>query len=313
MMYMNAHRALTAYLLIFTAAACAACGKKKNAVQEVDYTVKGDRDNTPIVLTPEAEGDLTLGNEEVEIDASHLDSGYIGVRYTGNSSKVKLQITPESDITYTYDLKLDDIIDFFPFSDGDGHYRVGVYTNVKDTMYAVAYTTEFDIALSDPFAPFLYPNQYVWFTEDMETIDTARMVVNPANTDLEAITNVYNYVISHVEYDWDEAETVQSGYLPDVDEVLDTGRGICFDYAALMAAMLRSQGIPARLEIGYAGTAYHAWLSAYTEDTGWINGIIRFDGTDWSLMDPTFASNQDSRELEKFIGDGDNYRSVYMY
>ncbi len=313
MKYMNARKATTAYLLLLAAVLCGACGSRNKSVPEIDYTVKGSRDNTPTVLSPEAQGGLVLGNEEVEIDASNLDSGYIGVRYTGDSRKVKLQITPESDITYTYDLKLDDRVDFFPFSDGDGHYRIGVYSNVKDTMYAVVYTTELDIVLTDPFAPFLYPNQYVWFTEDMETIDTARMVVNPANSDLEAITNVYNYVISNVDYDWDEAENVQSGYLPVVDEVLDTGKGICFDYAALMAAMLRSQGIPARLEIGYAGTAYHAWLSAYTEDTGWINGIIRFDGTDWSLMDPTFASNQSSKELENFIGDGDNYRSVYMY
>ena len=59
-------------------------------------------------------------------------------------------------------------------------------------------------------------------------------------------------------------------------KTLRTGRGICFDYASLTAAMLRSQNIPARLEIGYSGDVYHAWISVYTEETGWIDRLIEF-------------------------------------
>ena len=66
-------------------------------------------------------------------------------------------------------------------------------------------------------------------------------------------------------YDYDKAATVSSGYLPVVDTVLDSKTGICFDYAAVMASMLRSQNIPTRLEIGYAGDAYHAWISVYVK------------------------------------------------
>ena len=62
--------------------------------------------------------------------------------------------------------------------------------------------------------------------------------------------------------------------LPDIDEVMRRKQGICFDYSSLMAAMLRSQRIPTRLEFGYAGDAYHAWITTYIEDEGWINGII---------------------------------------
>ena len=43
-----------------------------------------------------------------------------------------------------------------------------------------------------------------------------------------------------VAYDYDKLEGLPSSYLPDVDETLTTGQGICFDYAALMAAMLPS-------------------------------------------------------------------------
>ena len=80
-----------------------------------------------------------------------------------------------------------------------------------------------------------------------------------------------------------------------------------------MTAMLRSQQIPTRMEVGYAGTAYHAWISTYIEDVGWVNGIIEFDGTDWKLMDPTFATNSSSDSLKEFIGDGSNYTMKYKY
>ena len=83
--------------------------------------------------------------------------------------------------------------------------------------------------------------------------------------------------------------------------------------SALMAAMLRSQGIPTRLHVGYAGDAYHAWINVYIEDIGWIDGIIQFDGKDWSLMDPTFAANKNSKNTQDFIGDGNNYNTLYTY
>jgi hypothetical protein len=52
-------------------------------------------------------------------------------------------------------------------------------------------------------------------------------------------------------------------------------------------------------------------VSIYTEETGWVNGIIQFDGSIWRLMDPTFAST--SNEPEKFITDDDGYLTKYIY
>ena len=114
---------------------------------------------------------------------------------------------------------------------------------------------------------------------------------SPAKKDLlEKVAAIYNYVVRTLSYDYDKAATVQSGYLPNLDEVLRAKKGICFDYAALMTGMLRSQGIPCKLVIGYAGTVYHAWISVWSEDTGWIDSAIYFNGTTWQRMDPTFAS-----------------------
>ena len=106
---------------------------------------------------------------------------------------------------------------------------------------------------------------------------------------------------------------VKSGYLPVLDEVLAEEKGICFDYAALMTAMLRSQKIPCKLVVGYAGATYHAWISVWTEENGWIDGTIFFDGKVWERMDPTFASSSGrSAEIMDFIENG-TYTVKYLY
>ena len=151
------------------------------------------------------------------------------------------------------------------------------------------------------------------FTETDQTITLAKELAASADNDLDVVSNVYNYIIKNISYDYNKAETVQSGYVTVVDEILESGTGICLDYAAVMTSMLRSQRIPTRLEVGYAGEAYHAWISTYIEDIGWVNGIIEFNGTEWELMDPTFAANSSEKTLKNFIGDGSNYSTVYVY
>lgn len=73
--------------------------------------------------------------------------------------------------------------------------------------------------------------------------------------DVEILKAFYTYVTEHITYDYDKADSVEAGYLPDVDETLQSGTGICFDYAALTAAMLRSQDIPANLRLAIPATS----------------------------------------------------------
>ena len=81
-----------------------------------------------------------------------------------------------------------------------------------------------------------------------------------------------------------------------------------------MTGMLRSQSVPCKLVVGYAGEVYHAWISVYTEKDGWIDNAIYFDGTTWKRMDPTFAaSGNRSETIMKYIGDGTNYTVKYLY
>lgn len=284
-------------------------GDSATKQSESSQNTKGSRDNTPVVLTGQADGTVTYGSEGVTIDASHISEGYIMVSYTGTNEKVKLQITGPDEVVYTYDLHGD--YETFPLTAGSGSYTVGVFENIEGTSYSTLFTQTIDVKIDDEFGPYLYANQYVNFDGDSKVVEKAEELSKPCNDDLEVIEQVYNYMISNFTYDYDKAESVQSGYLPDVDEVFEAQTGICFDYAAVMAAMLRSQRIPTRLEVGYAGDVYHAWISTYIEEQGWVNGIIQFDGKNWELMDPTFAST--SSKPEDFITNTDEYIIKFVY
>ena len=284
-------------------------GDSATKQSESSQDTKGSRDNTPVVLTGQADGTVTYGCESVTIDASHISEGYIMVSYTGTNEKVKLQITGPDEVVYTYDLHGD--YETFPLTAGSGSYTVGVFENIEGTSYSTLFTQTIDVKIDDEFGPYLYANQYVNYDGDSKVVEKAEELSKPCNDDLEVIEQVYNYMISNFTYDYDKAESVQSGYLPDVDEVFEAQTGICFDYAAVMAAMLRSQRIPTRLEVGYAGDVYHAWISTYIEEQGWVNGIIQFDGKNWELMDPTFAST--SSKPEDFITNTDEYITKFVY
>ena len=266
--------------------------------------------------TAQVTGQSVYQNDKATVDASNLAEGYLIVRYTGGKNvKVKVQITKSGGTTYTYNLNNAGREETFPLTEGDGTYTVRVFENISGTMYAQAYACSLELKLRNEFLPFLYSNQYVSFTPESKAVQKGAELMSGAKDDLDAVRRVYQFVTSALKYDYDLAATVQSGYLPDIDAVLEAGKGICFDYAALMSAMLRSGGVPCKLVVGYAGTVYHAWINVYIEGVGWIDKLIYFDGEHWSLMDPTFAASlgTESKALEKYIGDGKNYTAKYAY
>lgn len=270
------------------------------------------RDNTPNCLVPEASGITVYSNECVSLDASNVSEGYIIFTYLGQSNDVKLQITGPDYMQYTYDIH-DNNPEVFPISAGNGLYTIGAFENIEGNQYSTIFMEDLDFNVTNEFGAFLYPNQYVKFNKDSKVVSEAANIVANAHDDLEAIDYIYDYLISNITYDLNKAETVESGYIPDVDHILDIKTGICLDYSAVMVSMLRSQQIPARMEVGYAGNAYHAWISVYAKGIGWINGLVEFNGTDWSLMDPTVAASQGEEKLKAFIGEGDKYLTKFIY
>ena len=266
-----------------------------------------------IVLEPKASGVLVEQNSKAIIDYSNTRDGYVMVKYTADTQKkLKTQVKgPRT--TYTYNIYKGTWA-VLPITDGNGTYQIKVYENVSGNEYSLALAVETHISLKDEFAPFLRPNQYVNYSTSSGTVKKAKDLCKGLKNPLDKVQAIYTYVVTNIRYDKNKAATVTSGYLPVLDNVLYEGKGICFDYAALMTGMLRSQGVPCKMVFGYAGTAYHAWISVWTEDEGWIDGAVFFDGTSWHRLDPTFASSGgQSAEIMQYIGNGSNYQSKYFY
>ncbi len=274
----------------------------------------GDGRERPAVLETSAPEENVVSSNAVRLDISNVSQGYIAVRYTGSNEKVKLQVTAQN-TTYTYNILKRGEYEFFPLTLGSTTYVINVYENVSGTTYAQAFGHAVDVRLDGEFLPFLYPNQYVDYDADDKVVSVSDSVCARSADDLAVIDAVYEYCVKKINYDYDKAANLETTYLPDLDQVLSEKKGICFDYAALMTAMLRCQGLPTKLIVGYAGTEYHAWISVYTDETGWIKNVIKFNGSEWVRMDPTYASSSSAsgNVVNEYVKNDANYNALYFY
>lgn len=270
----------------------------------------GQSYQAPAMATVEFHPDAAVGEGDVLLDLSCTAQGYVGV--SAKSDKRLKFRTQIGETQYTYNLPNDGTPTFYPLQSGNGEYTFIVFENTHDTNYIKKYTTQATVALESEFAPFLRPSQFVDYTADSACVAKAAELASSAADQAGAVANIYDYIVNHITYDYDKARTVENGYLPSPDETLSTGKGICFDYAALAASMLRSQGIPTKLITGYVSpnNVYHAWNMVWLEETGWITVEFKAPANQWSRVDMTFAASGTDAE---FIGDGSNYTEYLTY
>lgn len=228
--------------------------------------------------------------ENLHIDFSSVENGYVGVKAV-NDNRLKFQIIHLEE-KYTYDLPGDGSVQIFPLNMGSGEYAFRLMENITENKYTCIWEDTREIALSDEFQPFLRPSQLVHYGESSECVKAAAELAKGKKDDIEVVSAVYEYLVENIVYDFEKAETVKSGYIPDPDSTLETKTGICFDYASLAAAMMRSQDIPCKLITGYVkDEVYHAWNSIYTQTQGWITVEISVSSEEWKRVDITFAAS----------------------
>jgi hypothetical protein len=317
---------VTSILMVILAAVLAACSSNVapdyDAEEFVEIT-EGDVPlsssalivNVPDFPIPTAAGVNVRRVDNAEIDYSNIRYGYVMARFTGNTTNtVMVLIYGPLNVRYQYFLNTNGDWEVFPLSEGSGEYRVSIHERVDGSRFSTVVRATFTAEMENEFAPFLRPNQFVNFSRESSAVRKAALLVYNSETDLDKVVAVYNFVIENIEYDEYLARNVRSNFIPDLERTMELRMGICFCYASLMTAMLRSQGVPTQLVIGYAGTLRHAWINVHTEEYGWINNVIWFDGFDWHLMDPTFAATgNQSESVMQFIGDGTNYNPTHFH
>ena len=294
-------------LLVVLALAFTGCGAKKT---EKKPTAPDKKGSFVIADFRDASFDENQAEDfgNILADFSGLSRGYVAVR-AKSDKRMKFQICCGED-KYNYDLS-DGEATVFPLNMGDGSYTFRLMEQVSGTKYACSWSGSFDVSMEDEFQPYLRTSQIVPYAESSDCVKLARELASACDTDAEMASAVYDYLVKNVKYDNKKAKTVQSGYLPVPDETLKTGKGICFDYAALAAAMLRSVGIPCRLITGYVDEeTYHAWNSFYLKNQGWVTVEIKAQPKSWQRVDITFAAGGTS--AEKLLND-ERYTTRYVY
>lgn len=266
----------------------------------------------PKIKTGSFTGAKTVSNDIACADITSADMGVIKVTYSGKCGKVKVRIT-KNEAVYDYDLDPGGTV--FPLQSGSGTYNIKVLENVSGKTYAVALDEDFSADIKSEFSPYLVPSQYINYSQSDDCVYKAAELCAGKSGTVEKAAAMFGYITSNVKYDKELAASVKSGYVPNPDKTLESGKGICFDYASLFASMCRSQNIPAKLVMGYVrGNVYHSWNEIYTEESGWVTVDIFLKGSGWELLDPTFyASASDKSAVAEYIGDGSDYSAIYYY
>lgn len=257
----------------------------------------------------------TVTNDKAIIDYSNCNQGYIMLRYNiTTDKKLKAQIKfLDSEQIYTYDIQ-PEVWETFPLSEGSGTYSITIYENVVDKKYAQILHTNIDVTFDNELLPFLWSTKYINYEIAGKSVTKAAELTAGATSDLEKVEKIYEYITENIKYDEEKAKNIKSGYVPNLDSTLETRKGICFDYAALMAGMLRSQNIPCKLIMGYTGEVYHAWISVWTKETGWIDKAIYYNKGSWNRMDPTFgASGCNTDFINEYVNNEKNYIELKRY
>lgn len=215
-------------------------------------------------IWPEASGGKVYADGGLTVDASHRNNGYIMARGPVTERRLKLRVT-RGDVIFTYDLNGSGEYEVFPLQLGSGSYKCTLYKCVQGNKYAQEGAVSFSAEMENEEAAFLCPNQYVNYGPDSPAVQLSMEICQGLESDSDKFEAILKYLSSNFVYDFVRAATVAPGSMPDLDRCVETRMGICQDLAALAACMLRVQGIPAKLVIGYADDSYHAWNSVLVD------------------------------------------------
>ena len=272
----------------------------------------------PYIITPTADGVKVYSNDDALIDASNSSQGYLMIRLKkAMSGSYRILVNADDiNVRYTFQLNSSGNYEVIPLTEGSGKYTVNVLKVTSAGKGTVMFKQSLSVSVADSFLPFLTPNQFCMYDAGSSCVALSSKLCGGNKDTIAKTAAIYDYVINNISY-VSTAENGANGYIPVPDTVLANKSGICFDYASLMAAMLRSQKIPTKVVVGYAGDIYHAWISVYVDGSGWIDGYIYFDGNSWNRMDPTFAASAkddaDYKNTVDFISNGSNYAVMYYY
>ena len=178
--------AALAFLICICCCSCGQAGKDKKSNEVGAY-----KPGVTHVLVPVSGDQDTVTAGALTLDFTNVSDGYFTGRLSEPGKTINIQVTGPDQVIYKYFLDNADAPAVFPLTAGNGSYIVLAFENVGGDQYVSLLTHSLTLELKSEFLPFLYPNQYVDFSEDNEAIHLAAELSADAKTDLESLTAIY--------------------------------------------------------------------------------------------------------------------------
>ena len=180
----------------------------------------------------------------------------LGVVVVETTKPCRLLVEKEGSSQY-YDIGEGESI--IPLQAGEGSYSFTECFKVSGKKYRTGDSVSVQYS-GDENAAFMQPNIVVNYDSNTLAVVKATELCEGLEDEMKIAKKIYSYVVRNYDYDYIQATMLRSGNItqnyPDLDEVYQTHKGVCYDLSALTCAMLRSQGIPAKLAVGNG----HAWV-----------------------------------------------------
>ena len=250
-------------------------------VQQISFA-ESPEEMEPFAVRTVSLGDSTQENEGAYIDYSNVNDGYFMAKYTGDKLYAALSIEKEGDPEGKMDVYyLTEVNEYaaFPLY-SDGNYTVKFYGYEREEDIStddLLIKVELSVVFNEGVDPWLLPSVKCPFDENSQTTLRAKAIVEESKSEKDAAIKIANYVTDNLEYDLETAEgdPISRHRYISPDEALLIGKATCGEFASITAAMLRSQGIPAKIIYGFPTKdfgnfdTYHAWNEAYV-DGQWV-------------------------------------------
>lgn len=140
--------------------------------------------------------------------------------------------------------------------------------------------------------PMAHPSHFVRPSPELEGFVAAHDIA-PGDDPLVSarelcarLNAVFEYIPGHTQVD------------SPIEDILETGQGVCQDYAHVMASIMRGWGVPCRYVSGYLGPEVEG--AATGESHAWVE--CWFPGVGWVGFDPTNNTEGDERHVRVAVG-----------
>jgi len=219
------------------------------------------------------------------------------ITLTGETARSLIKIIVIKDETQRwYDVKLEDgkFNEEIWFIDGIGEYQVSVLVHKEGRRYTFGPTVHVQNTVD--VNRFLVPTLHVESNNE-KIITLAKEITKDSRTDIEKAKSIYDWVTVNIVYDYKKyIRQINNNYdnVYGALNTLETKTGVCYDYAALVAALGRASGLQVKMIKGNFKSTYrnelHAWNEIYiSEEDKWIT----VDSTFGASMQSNYFDNKD--------------------